>query len=227
MTGVQTCALPICFSTAHRECEFLCILLSPELLSGNDWFFQNCVTCITENSSYPYLYLTPKNWTTSILERLNLLYASFANTAEKSLCYYDSLLYFIDILKILYQNLDIENQHTTPENSELSSLRNMIAYIEEHYSEHIALTEIALSGACCKSRCALLFKKYLRDTPINYTTKLRLRKSLTALLDSDRTISEIAYEHGFSGASYYCETFKKYYGESPRVYKKRVRESVV
>ncbi len=43
------------FSTAHRECEFLCILLSPELLSGSDWFFQNCVTCITENSSYPYL----------------------------------------------------------------------------------------------------------------------------------------------------------------------------
>ena len=86
--------------------------------------------------------------------------------------------------------------------------------------QHLTLADIALSGACCKSRCSLLFKKYLRDTPITYTTKLRLRKSLLVLLASDKTITDIAYEYGFGGASYYCETFKKYYGTSPLLYKK-------
>lgn len=85
--------------------------------------------------------------------------------------------------------------------------------------EHITLADIALSGACCKSKCSLLFKKYLRDTPINYTTKLWLRNSLSALLGSNSSIASIAYEYGFNGASYYCETFKKYYGMPPMIYK--------
>lgn len=85
--------------------------------------------------------------------------------------------------------------------------------------EHITLADIALSGACCKSKCSLLFKKYLRDTPINYTTKLWLRNSLSALLGSNSSIASIAYEYGFNGASYYCETFRKYYGMPPMIYK--------
>lgn len=29
------------FSMEHRECEYICALLSPELLQGNKWFYQN------------------------------------------------------------------------------------------------------------------------------------------------------------------------------------------
>ena len=96
----------------------------------------------------------------------------------------------------------------------------MITYIEEHYMDHMTLADISLSGACCKSKCSQLFKKYLHDTPCIYTTKLRLRKSLPALLNTDKNIATIAYESGFGGAGYYCETFKKYYGMPPVLYKK-------
>lgn len=66
-----------------------------------------------------------------------------------------------------------------------------------------------------------LFPIRTPDTPIRYVTKLRLRKSLADLLDSDACITDIAYEYGFCGASYYCESFQKYYGMSPLQYKKR------
>lgn len=208
------------FSPKHNECEFICILLSPELLEGNNWFYQNCVERLTENSAYPYLYLSQESWMASILKKLEELHDSFHAASENFLPYFDLMENFIIIMKILYENLDIESQIQTTESSELSSLRSMISYIEEHYMEHITLADIALSGACCKSKCSLLFKKYLRDTPIIYTTKLRLRKSLATLLHSEDNIASIAYEYGFSGASYYCETFKKYYGVSPLMYKK-------
>lgn len=177
------------FSAEHNECEFVCILLSPELLQVNNWFYQNCIEPFTEKSTYPYLYLSRNGWMASIMEKLEEIYDFFGkNPAEAS---------------------------------DLSSLRSMMTYIEEHYMEHITLADIALSGACCKSKCALLFKKYLHDTPITYTTKLRLRKSLSTLLDSNSNIAAIAYEYGFGGASYYCETFKKYYGMPPLIYKKK------
>lgn len=208
------------FSAEHNECEYICILLSPELLQGNEWFYRNYIEYITENSNCPYLCLDRSNWTESILNAIEKLYHSFVTAHAKSLPYFESMEAFILIMKILYENLDFQIPQGTTDSSELTSLRSMMTYIEDHYMEHMTLADIAFSGACCKSRCSLLFKKYLRDTPITYTTKLRLRKSLSALLNSDKSITVIAYEYGFGGASYYCETFKKYYGCSPLMYKR-------
>lgn len=214
------------FSAKHNECEFLCILLSPELLQGNEWFYQNCVEYITENASCPYVLLCKNGWQSSILDRLTHLYASYADASEDPLSCFAVTEDFLQIMKLLYQNLRLENPAQRQESSELALLRSMIVYIEDHYAEHILLEDIASAGACCKSRCSLLFKKYLRDTPITYLTKFRLRKSLASLLSSDKSITETAYEHGFSGTSYYCETFRKYYGTSPMVYKKIHRGKV-
>ena len=208
------------FSAKHNECEFICILLSPELLQVNNWFYQNCIEPAIENSACPYLYLTYNDWTASIMEKLDEIYDSFGKIPAESLSYFKLMEDYFTIMKSLYDNLDIESQTRTSESSDLISLRNMMTFIEEHYMEHITLADIASSGTCCKSKCSLLFKKYLRDTPITYTTKLRLRKSLSMLLESTGNIADIAYAYGFNGASYYCETFKKYYGMPPLIYKK-------
>lgn len=120
----------------------------------------------------------------------------------------------------LYENLHGKQPLPVKENTELAALRSMMGYIEEHFMQSVTLEDIALSGACCKSRCSALFRKYLRDTPITYVTKLRLKKSLAMLLDSDACITDIAYENGFSSGSYYCEIFKKYYGMPPLQYRK-------
>lgn len=209
------------FSIDHNECEFICILLSPELLQINSWFYQNYIEPFTKDSAYSYLYLNRNDWTVPIIEKLEGIFTFFGKNLLEPLSYFKLMEDYFTIMSILYKNLDIKSQMQKLEASALYALRNMITYIENHYMEHITLTDIALAGACCKSKCALLFKKYLHDTPINYTIKLRLRKSLSALLDSNSSIATIAYEYGFNGASYYCETFKKYYGVSPLMYKKR------
>ena len=212
------------FSPDHSECEFICILLSPELLSGNEWFYQNFIESVTENSYYPYLYLSGEGWEHSVLEKLEQLYSSFTVQQKQEPSYFTLIDKFLSIMKLLHENLDVKNHETVKPSNDLTSLKSMITYIEEHYAQHITLENIALSGACCKSRCSLLFKKYLHETPMTYTAKLRLRKSLSALLNSDKSITEIAYEHGFCGASYYCETFQKYYGTSPLKYRKSQSE---
>jgi AraC-like DNA-binding protein len=217
------------FSAQHNECEFICIIISPELLQGNEWFYQNFVEHITENSACPYLLLGRSAdsccWQASVLDRLEHLYASFGTDPAAPCSNFEVIEDFTFIMKMLYENLKTGNPAKKQESAELSTLKKMIAYIDDHYTEHIRLEDIALSGACCKSRCSMLFKKYLRDTPVAYVTKLRLRKSLAILLDLNKNITDVAYECGFSGTSYYCETFKKYYGTSPLLYKKMHRQS--
>lgn len=215
------------FSAEHNECEFICVILSPELLQGNEWFYQTYVEHVSENPACPYLLLSHSDasdsWQAAILDKLDALYASFDGVPVSSLPYFDVIAGFTFIMKLLYENIKTEHPVKTQESSELASLRNMITYIDSHYAERILLDDIALSGACCKSRCSMLFKKYLCDTPVTYVTKLRLRKSLISLLEFDKTITDVAFECGFSGTSYYCETFKKYYGTSPLLYKKMHR----
>lgn len=208
------------FSAEHHECEFLCILFSPELLRGNQWFYQTCITYITQNCSYPYLYLGSEGWQQAIMKKLEELYQDFGCDAVEASACFKAMETFLSIMKILYGKLQADHSSSGKENSELTALRRMITYLEEHYTESVALADIALAGACCKSRCSMLFKKYLRDTPVTYLTKLRLQKSLVSLLGSDAGITDIAYENGFCGGSYYCEMFRKYYGMSPHKYRK-------
>ncbi len=208
------------FSLEHKECEFICILFSPELLSGNEWFYRNYIESVTENIQYPYLYLKEEGWSGSIIEKLDMLYWEAAAQKEKELPYFTLIDIFVSIMKILYENIGVKAYDTGKESSELISLRNMMTYIEEHFTQRITLENLASSGTCCKSRCSLLFKKYLSETPMTYITKLRLRKSLSVLLDSDKSIADIAYEYGFCGSSYYCEMFQKYYGKSPLKYRR-------
>ncbi|MCM1124840.1 MAG: AraC family transcriptional regulator [Lachnospiraceae bacterium] len=158
------------------------------------------------------------------MNKIELLYRSFKTASSdapaKELSYFEVIEIFCSMVKILYQNLPSPHPVTLKEAYELTSLKNMITYVEEHLAERLTLDDIALAGACCKSRCSYIFKKYLRDTPISYITKLRLRKSLVSLLKTDSGVTDIAYECGFGGASYYCEIFRKYYGISPLQYKK-------
>lgn len=210
------------FSSEHKECEFICILISPSLLTGNDWFYKNYITRITENPAIPFLYLDRMDWRGSILKILEMMYKNYDLSDAAS--YFEMIESFLSICKILYTELPADPDVNAHQSEALSCVKNMITYIDKHYMDHITLTKIASSGKCCKSKCSMLFKSYLHDTPITYTTKVRLRKSLSSLLETDDSIIKIAYDSGFHSESYYCETFKKYYQISPAQYRKQYRQ---
>lgn len=212
------------FSAHGQECEFVCILLSPELLSGNNWFYEKYMEPVIKNSSQPYLLLEAGiPWQKGILDCLDALYRLCGEGIIPDDGYFAVLENFSAIMKCLYRHISLKKGPVGKESAELVSLRRMIHYVEEHSTEAITVDQIAAAGMCCRSKCSALFRAYLYDTPAAYTTKLRLRKSLTALLDSDESVTEIAYACGFGGTSYYCETFRRYYGMSPLQYRKKLR----
>ena len=92
-------------------------------------------------------------------------------------------------------------------------------YIKEHYSEIITLLDIANSANISKSSCNRIFNKTLKMTPFEYLLSFRINQSIHLLINSNKTISEIAYSCGFQDASYYCRMFRKYIGISPQKYR--------
>lgn len=52
-------------------------------------------------------------------------------------------------------------------------------------------------------------------TPVELIRNLRLRRARTLLMSTDKTISEIAYEVGFTTPAYFSKCYRDLYGEAP------------
>lgn len=206
------------FSDDHTECEFLCILLHPSLLCSSQYIEQKYVLPVLSNTSFPYYLLNNNdNWSNDILSSLKEMYDKHNDSCFE--LEIESL--FLHIWSLIYKNMPKPQNDNIKANHQLSQLKDMIKYIEANYKNKISLDTIASSGSVCKTNCCTIFQKYLKQTPILYLINYRLRKSIELMKYSNMNLTEISYECGFSGASYYAETFKKNLGLSPRQYKEK------
>jgi AraC-type DNA-binding domain-containing proteins len=110
-----------------------------------------------------------------------------------------------------------ENTETDQHNR---SFKTMMYYIQQNYKDSITLDDIAASGNISKSLCNKIFHKYVGDSPINYLLNYRVRKVAELLRSTTLSLSDIASDTGFNGASYMSEMFKKSFNMSPRDYRK-------
>ncbi len=58
-------------------------------------------------------------------------------------------------------------------------------------------------------------------SPNRFMRHIRLKKGQTMLLESDKSVSSIAYDTGFSDPAYFIRAFRKEFGETPLGYKKK------
>jgi len=59
-------------------------------------------------------------------------------------------------------------------------------------------------------------------SPVELLRKLRLEKARELLTSTDRTVSEIAYEVGFSAPAYFTRVYREAYGETPTELRERI-----
>ncbi len=199
------------YSDTHAECLFICILLSPLLVSVNTYFIQNCLNPLIQNIHFPYQKLAPAiQWQNSILCDLEMLYEDNKDNIQPFLILEKS----VHIFRLLFENMNFFPDHDK-NTEDILALTAMIGYVQKNYTQKILLKDISSAGNCCKTKCTSLFQKYLNTSPIIYLNRYRLEKSIFLLRNTAMSITEIAYTCGFSNTSYFCELFHKYYNTSP------------
>ena len=77
------------------------------------------------------------------------------------------------------------------------------------------------------SNLSHFFKKNTGVTISNYITSIKLERAKYILLNSDKTIEDIAKSLGYSNATVFIEMFKKNTGESPGNYRKTQIKSLI
>ncbi|MDJ1481774.1 chromate resistance protein [Cytophagaceae bacterium YF14B1] len=69
------------------------------------------------------------------------------------------------------------------------------------------------------------FSKYFNNLSFGeYIRKLRIEKAMDLLQSSSHSLAEIAYLTGFSDQSHFTRIFRKYTGQSPAEYRKRINK---
>ncbi len=101
-------------------------------------------------------------------------------------------------------------------------MKKMMQYIIEHYSEPIALNEIADSASISIEECRRCFHNIIKDTPIRYLVSYRVMKGMELLRTTDLDVTEIAFRVGFNDSSYFIQAFKKKVGMTPKQYRNQI-----
>lgn len=210
------------FSTEKKECDFLCVLIHPLLLCATPAFERDFILPLINNRNAAFTKLhTDILWQKEIYNEISRIYSiKDAKNAPMKI-----QISFAQIWALLYENTPSEN-YLKAQNAELTTIKNILGFIQQNYARKISLADIAASGMVGQSKCCKLFSKYLGQTPNIYLTQYRLEKSTELLKSTNMTVTEIALETGFGGASYYAETFRKYFNLSPTQYKQQVMHSI-
>jgi len=138
---------------------------------------------------------------------------------------FDIIVGLFEILSILSGSKDIafiNNEAYTPvdDKSKNDRLSEVYKYVKEHYMEDISLENISKLANLTPPSFCRLFKARTKKHFVEYLSEVRISNACKYLMETDRSISAIAYECGYKTVSNFNKLFKKITGVTPQTYKK-------
>lgn len=124
------------------------------------------------------------------------------------------LLLFIIRCQRFEQNvikeIDVDNQ----------LMQQIATYIYNNYNQKITLEHMADKFHISKSYLSKKFKSVTGFGFKEYLVNVRIKNACTLLLDTNKSITDIAFECGFNDSNYFGDAFRHVKGMSPNKYRR-------
>ena len=99
-------------------------------------------------------------------------------------------------------------------------MKRVVAYMEDNLgNSDITIDDIAQAVAVSRTSLHRKMKQMMGTSPMEFLREARIRKAAKILTTTDRNVSEIAYQCGFSDPKYFSKCFKTTFGQTPTEYK--------
>jgi two-component system response regulator YesN len=105
-------------------------------------------------------------------------------------------------------------------------VREIISYIDDHFSNEIRLADIAESFFINPNYLSVLFKKTTCKTFSQYLTDVRMRKACELLSRTELTIEEVSCRVGYTDYYSFIKAFKRVHDITPGKYRKELTKIV-
>ena len=215
----------------HEGTEYICIKFDPEILytSSRYLFESRYVLPFTmskaelqkvfpkaeiENTPLPRLLQSALN------EYVNQTYG-FELAVRTSICQI-----FLWILRS-WQNkgLAIDTVYSLND-YDRERLQSVFDAIEKNYMQNLTAREMADFCNMSYSYFSRFFKSAIGKSFTEYLNHVRLKEAEKKLISTDKTITEIAMESGFSSTSYFISQFRRHKHVSPRQFRQKLADSI-
>jgi AraC-like DNA-binding protein len=153
------------------------------------------------NITFPDFVVGDENMKTLFLKAFNLL-NNYQASLENEGRLYLTLTELIDLKAVIVQK---SNEKENPS----EAVERATAFITKNFKEAFSLDELAQQAFISKFHLLRIFKSKTGLTPYAYQMQLRLNEA-RRLIFQDKSLTEIAYELGFTDQAHFTNTFKKH-----------------
>jgi len=95
----------------------------------------------------------------------------------------------------------------------------VVSRLENESERPWRLSELCALAEMSKSSLLVAFREATGHTPIDYLIRVRLRRAMRLLEASERAVTDIAFDVGFSDSNYFARKFRQVVGCSPSAYR--------
>ena len=106
----------------------------------------------------------------------------------------------------------------------LAYVKKAVEYIYLHYAEPLSLDDVSASINVSSCYLSSLFAEHAGCGFVRFLRRVRVDKAKAALIETNRSIIQIAYDCGFGSISTFDRAFRAVVGQSPADFRKQNRE---
>lgn len=206
--------------------EYCVLRFEPEMLydSSQSIFETKYVLPFILNNTSPQKVFTNREICTTDIPRL--VHDSCKEFIEKQYGYELAIRsnicrIFLWILRY-WNSCGIDFQTVQQTNSEnVGKIQMVLDYLTTHYDEDITALEMANRCGLSYSYFSRTFKQIMKRNFNDYLNDVRIKEAEKLLMTTKDSITEIAFQVGFSSASYFIHIFNEHKNISPTQYRKK------
>lgn len=135
---------------------------------------------------------------------------------------FDTLLFALTkaCFDLSWEDADQENRKRIYDRFSDFRVRRSLRLIQETMGEDVEMEKLARNVGLSRPHFFKLFKQYTGVTPNVYMNTLRSERAIEELLNSDKTVTDIAFDLGFSSQASFTRFFSSNVGIAPSEYRR-------
>ncbi|MBR3195278.1 MAG: helix-turn-helix transcriptional regulator [Clostridia bacterium] len=130
---------------------------------------------------------------------------------------------WLELCERLHENEGGERESNPYKNKKI---KTMLELIHTHYSERLTLERLAAEANISTRECSRAFRENLHVSAMEYVSAYRISVAEKQLIETEKSIEDVAADCGFSSTSYFIKKFRNATAQSPLQFRKENAASV-